>query len=1821
MSNNGDEHKGQSCGKCTNADDDRMVMCDHCDIWYHFECVGVDSGVADREWNCEKCDQPNPSKSTNKTIPLPLSSSSPKTPTTIHVSPPLTTIVSSMPHIFVPKPTCTPMLNGIPSNAITTNITNLGPVNYLTAAQQMGPPTHTQTYTLPVSQRQNNPAGIHIATTTTTTFSHSDTQRLRNLQIEREEEERRLKHYLDEKYEMLARADHGRQATSRHEPGQVYGLNSSNRTEIQIAARHVLPKDLPAFSGDPDDWPLFISTFQNSTEIGGFTNAENLIRLQSCLKGKAKEIVKSKLLLPQLVPEIIETLRMCFGRPEHILERAINKARSMPSPKDKLESLIDFALSVKNIVATIESCEMQVYLNNPMIVKELVEKLPSHYKLNWAMQQQKPDEPILTSFSNWLYVMAEAASKVVTPSFGKTASSNTHTQASFNDAQKGKLCVSCQSEGHKITNCEHFKVMQLNQKWDLVKTNNLCRTCLVPHRRKCYLNKECGVQGCKAKHHPLLHKSGPRQIHQTSDIQHVEQINSHYNNCTDGPLFRIIPVKLHSNGKTLNTFAFLDEGSSVTLMDRYIYDMMDMTGVRDPLCLQWTGNTTRCEQNSMVCSMKISGVHNNVTYDLSDVHTVDDLELPMQTINFEQLSKKYKYLVGLPIKSYEAAKPMILIGSNNWKLAIPLKIREGDWDQPIAAKTRLGWSIQGGKSSSKAIQNLNIHTCECEKLYEELHALVKAQYNIDSTPEKNIMSKNDQIAISVLSQKCKYTARRYEAGLIWQNDAISLPPSYDNALKRHKCLARKMTKDTDLYTAMQDQIKNLIQKGYAKKLTDDEIKLNNGKIWYLPIFIARNPNKPKKLRLVWDAASKSNGYALNDFLLAGPDLLQPLTKILLQFRMGIVAICGDIAEMFHRININTDDAQAQRFLWADENDDIEKPSVYMMNALTFGVKCAPFIAHFVRDHNADKFSARYPRAVDCIKNNHYVDDMIDCGESEEEVANLAKQVSEIHASGGFQIRNWISNSPKVVEILNGNGSPPNAKKVWGDTEKVLGMYWDSTNDVFKYICSFARLRRNVFEKTAVPTKRECLQVLMSVFDPLGLVSCHTIGLKLLLQEIWRSGIGWDESIPDELREKWTKWVFTIPTIESVEIPRCYSIHINKTSDIQLHIFVDAGEFAYGAVCYLLVRYNDEISVSLVAAKSKVAPVKPVSIPRLELQAALVGVRLAKTIKEIDRIRIRSEVYWSDSKTVLNWLKMDPRRFQQFVMYRVGEILEYTDVPQWRWIPSKNNPADLVTKPTNSKNSDMWFLGPTFLRRPENEWPSCSDLGKPEMTEVRARFLNIHTRKSIEVPMNLQYFSSWKRLYRAVARFLWYMRKLKCAYVKKSTHSDITTEIISQAQSFLIRQAQFSEFFDEIHCLKSGKNIERSSKLIPFNVYLAENDVLKTRGRTEYLSNHEDAIVLPTNHHITFLIVRSIHEKYHHMMHEAIINQVKCYYYIPKLRTLYKKVRNSCQVCKNSSANPCCPQMAPLPVARLGSFERPFTYVGIDYFGPLHVTVVRRSEKRWGVLFTCLSLRAVHIEIAHSLDTSSCVMCISNFIARRGMPREIYTDNGTNFRACERVLATDVRNIDTSQYMAKFDKVIWKFNPQAAPHMGGAWERMVRSVKNALYTIYPSQKFNDETLKSAMCEIESIVNSRPLTFVSIDSEDDEAITPNHLLLGSSDGYKPILQNNMDLRQRWHHTQLFADRFWQRWLAEYIPIITKRGKWFAKQKPIAVGDIVIIVDDTLPRRCWPKGRITNVIVAKDGQARRVTVQTQTGTLDRPVAKIAVLDVFKKEEAHDA
>ncbi|XP_058816893.1 uncharacterized protein LOC131680191 [Topomyia yanbarensis] len=595
-----------------------------------------------------------------------------------------------------------------------------------------------------------------------------------------------------------------------------------------------------------------------------------------------------------------------------------------------------------------------------------------------------------------------------------------------------------------------------------------------------------------------------------------------------------------------------------------------------------------------------------------------------------------------------------------------------------------------------------------------------------------------------------------------------------------------------------------------------------------------------------------------------------------------------------------------------------------------------------------------------------------------------------------------------------------------------------------------------------------------------------------------------------------------------------------------------------------------------------------------------------------------------------WLNSDHRRYSQFVAFRVGEILESTDISEWRWLSGKLNVADEATKwqrlPDLTNNS-RWFNAPSFLWSAHNGWPVPSFNVEKTTEEIRPNLLH-HSESPITEILQPENFSSWKHLVRLTA----YVRRFPTNARRKQAGGipvtgPLTRDEMAQAQRFHVKRAQEMSYGAEIKILMVTisatvkKTLPKQSALFKVCPFMDNDGVMRIHSRideSDFAGKYTNyPIVLPRDHPVTKLILQEIHQRYHHQCQKTFINEVSRKYYIPRVHVVCWRIRRECQRCKIRSAKPNPPAMGNLPKARLAAYIRPFSYTGVDYFGPMTVVVGRRSEKRWGVLMTCLTTRAIHIEIAHSLSADSCIMALRNCLSRRGTPVQIISYRGTNFIGADKELKKALADLDQNKMVAEFTtpETSWTFNPPASPQMGGCWERLIQSVKKVLAEIRPSRLPTDEVLRNALLEVENIINSRPLTHVPIDHESSPALTPNHFLIGSSNGSKPLVpydDSTTALRQTWKVSQMIANMFWKRWILDYLPTITRRTKWFLPTKPITVGDIVIIVDPNSPRNCWPKGRVVAVKPSKDGQVCSATVQTTSGLYERPAVKLAVLDV---------
>ena len=915
------------------------------------------------------------------------------------------------------------------------------------------------------------------------------------------------------------------------------------------------------------------------------------------------------------------------------------------------------------------------------------------------------------------------------------------------------------------------------------------------------------------------------------------------------------------------------------------------------------------------------------------------------------------------------------------------------------------------------------------------------------------------------------------------------------------------------------------------------------------------------------------------------------------------------------------------------------PQVYQMTVHIFGAVSSPTICVYALRRTAEDNAADFPNVYRCVLENFFVDNYLNSVETEETAAENAEELTALLARGGFPLTQWLSSSRAfLAKIPPEKRSQPTLNLDIDELpiERTLGIIWDAGRDVFQFVVKKE-------EQPAAYTKRHVLSQTLSVFDPLGFVSPVTLIPKGMIQDLWRQrDLKWDDPLPDIFADAWQKWRKQLHSIEAVRVPRSIKIPFKEVVDLNLHIFVDASTKGFGAVVYQRTVYTDEeTSVQLVMSKARIAPLKFLTIPRMELQAAVVGLRVGLKVAEELRIPKTKCWFWSDSQTVLQWINSTSRRYHVFVANRIAEILDDTSPVQWRHVPGNLNPADELSRgsqPEDFVTSDTWFTGPEFLRGPENIWPSSNlQLDQEDQEVVSQHWISATQVQPVACKSSLyeRIFSRYSEMKKAVRTVAW-IRRL----VKPRAEKTLNAEEIRRARIACIKMSQEHWFAQEIQDLKRNRQIDRTSSLLKHTPYLDNDGVLRVGGRIDKAAlDHErrhPAILHPKSK-LTQALIREEHHE-HHCGVEQLLARLRGEVWILDPRRTIRNVLRWCFKCQKARAQPSIPLMAALPKERLTDSIPPFTNTGMDCFGPFKVSVGRRLEKRWVCLFTCLGTRALHLEVIHQMSTDSFLMAWQRFYTRHGRPSTLFCDNGKNFVGGKRIMqdaeqtratrrqklaegAEEGLNHDLFSRKLADEGVEWKFSPPAAPHMGGVWERLVKSCKIAIEIEIGAKTVPDEVFRTVMADVEALLNARPLTHVSVDPRDLEPITPNHLVYGRAISYKPLVScDSTDLvsRQRIKIVQALVQAIWERWLKEYLPNLIERKKWQMERENLKVNDIVLMISENTPRGKWPVGKVVDVFVSSDGIVRSANVKVGGSVYKRPVAKLCILELCDRPTA---
>ena len=683
--------------------------------------------------------------------------------------------------------------------------------------------------------------------------------------------------------------------------------------------------------------------------------------------------------------------------------------------------------------------------------------------------------------------------------------------------------------------------------------------------------------------------------------------------------------------------------------------------------------------------------------------------------------------------------------------------------------------------------------------------------------------------------------------------------------------------------------------------------------------------------------------------------------------------------------------------------------------------------------------------------------------------------------------------------------------------------------------------------------------------------------------------------------------------------------------VVLHHFADASDSGYGCVTYVrLIDNTGRIHCAFVFAKCRVVPLKKMTVPRLELAAAGLAVKVDTKLRNELDLRPSDSWFWSDSMCVLCYIKNVKTRFHVFVANRVAAIREVSSPGQWRYVPTHINPADDASRGLTGEalvRCERWRTGPQFLWEDESEWPSQpevlqADEGDPEVKPVTMFSAAVTRQKNGILDRILSYFSDWYRL----KRFVGIIRRAVLGMKHSSgSHNGcdprcvpLSSTDMKQAEHIILKWVQDEAYVSEIKLLQSGRtDLPKGNKLTPLNPVMLDG-ILSVGGRISHApisDSRKHPAIIPPESPIATLIVRDAHVGRGHCGREQVLAKIRERFWIVHGSSVTRQMLKSCVYCRRRFARPASQQMADLPPDRVASGLPPFTNTGVDFFGPLLVKQGRSTIKRYGVLFTCLVTRAVHLEVAVSLETSDFINVLRRFIARRGQVKVMRSDNGTNFVGAVKELKEATQRWNNHQIEAFLlqKDIDWIFNSPSASHQGGSWERLIRSVRRVLLGINTEQPVTHDGLCTLLAEAEAILNGRPLTKTSTDPDDLTCITPNHLLLLREQQCLPpgaFTKDDNYTRRRWRQIQYLADLFWQRWTREYLPLLQARQKWFHPKRNLEKGDIVLLVESNAPRGSWPMGKITSVFPDRKGQVRNVEVTTSTSKLIRPVQKLVLL-----------
>lgn len=1336
---------------------------------------------------------------------------------------------------------------------------------------------------------------------------------------------------------------------------------------------------------------------------------------------------------------------------------------------------------------------------------------------------------------------------------------------------------------------------------------------------------------------------------------------------------KICLAKVYHKGspdRAIKAYIVLDDQSNRSLATSSFFDLFNVQSKPYPYLLRTCSGTEETFGRRAEDFM-VKALDGKVTIPLPPLIECNDLpdnraEIPTPNAALHQphLVKVAEHIPELD----PTAEILLLLGRDVIRVH---KVREqvnGPPNAPFAQRLDLGWVLIGevclGNAHKPNVSTYRTTVLDCQRpsllqpctsfmhVSDELHGkeprksvlgLSRAKEDrlgknvFDRTEQDNKLAPSieDETFLNIMDKEVyRNDSNSWVAPLPFRQPRERLPNNRSQALKRFEslqCNLRRKPEMEQQYVAFMGKLLENDHAEVAPGLREDE------ECWYLPSFAVFHPQKPGQIRVVFDSSAQHSRISLNNVLLTGPDLNNSLLGVLMRFRKEKVAVMADIQQMFYCFLVEEKHRNYLRFLWFKNNDVTSEVVDYRMKVHVFGNSPSPAVAIYGLRRAVRKGAQRYGQdTVNFVERHFYVDDGLCSVPTDAEAIDLLRRTQASLAESNLRLHKFASNSPAVLAAFPSEDCVAAGKEVdlcgkESPIQRSLGLLWEVATDTFTF---------SVSVDVKPFTRRGVLSMVNSVFDPLGFLAPVVIQGRALLRELNSEASEWDTPLPEEKLGKWEAWRNSLQELKHFHISRMYTgLSLTKAERIELCVFCDASTMAIGAVAYLKTIQEDIVDIGFVMGKSKLAPQSEPTIPRLELCAAVLAVEVAELIQDELDLKLDSIKFYTDSRVVLGYIHNQSRRFYVYVHNRVQRIRQTTNPEQWQYVRTEDNPADIASRsvPASRLTQTMWFSGPTFLRKlsSQPEPIQSFSLVSPELdAEIRPDVKSYATqlqKKGLSIE-RFERFSTFNTLQRAVAFLIHVARSYKSPNMMDKCRGWHKCELprspdeLSQAREVIIRAVQRKAFGKEFETLERDKPIPINSCLRRLNPIL-QNDLICIGGRLKNADveiDQKNPVILPKDNHVSLLLIRHHHTQVKHQGRHLTEGAVRAAgLWILGGKRLINSTLHKCVTCRRLRGRMQEQLMADLPPERLKACP-PFTYVGLDVFGPWHITTrrtrgVQPESKRWAILFCCMSSRAVHIEVIASMDTSSCINALRRFFAIRGPAKQLRSDCGTNFIGACRELGMSADQPDTAvQRYLHQQGCSWVFNPPHASHMGGSWERLIGVARRILESMLLENgtRLTHEVLCTLMAEVAAIMNARPLVPVSNDPEDPFILTPSMLLTQKVSTPPPPgdFTDRDLLTKQWRQVQALSNMFWRRWRQVYLSTLQGRKKWTKSHQNLQEGDVVLLKDNLVVRNNWPMAIITKAIPGEDGKVRKVELKTtdqgHSKKYLRPVTELVLL-----------